>query len=165
MGSIWISCKIFFHPWIWNKVLNVKIFWVCPFGGFGQIFLKQIAEKLVVFRGKILVKVAKERFHGKRTQIIFFCSVFSENLPTKMTIFTCYFGVNAWNTVVVFIEKALMYEPLVWMIPPRVWTFNQKIREAAILVGQVSLKPYKKKSGFPIKSEQKRVNQSSASKG
>ena len=36
----------------------------------------------------------------------FLDTVFSETLPTKMAIFTCYFGINAWNTVVVFIEKA-----------------------------------------------------------
>ena len=47
---------------------------------------------------------------GNALKSFFFGSVFSENLPTKMTIFTCYFGVNAWNTVVVFIEKALMYD-------------------------------------------------------
>ena len=168
MGSIWISCKIFFHPWIWNKVLNVKIFWVCPFGGFGQIFLKQIAEKLVVFRGKMWVKVAKERFHGKHGHIILFS----------------WYGIQ-WNSAdqngyihVLFWSKCL--EPrggIHWkglnirQNPWFKWNHHgfQPLTKKHVKPPFCSAKCHwnrtKKMSGFPIKSEQKRVNQSSASKG
>ena len=40
-------------------------------GGIAQIFLKIIAEKLVVFRGKMWAKMAKEWFHRKRAHIFF----------------------------------------------------------------------------------------------
>ena len=55
------------------------------YGGIAQIFLKLIAEKLMVFRGKMCAKMAKEWFHRKRAHIfLFFGTVFSKTRPPEI---------------------------------------------------------------------------------
>ena len=55
---------------MFQKVKIVRV-WLW---GIAQIFLKLIAEKLVVFRGKMWAKMAKEWFHRKRAHIFFIFS-------------------------------------------------------------------------------------------
>ena len=63
------------------------------YGGIAQIFLKLIAEKLVVFRGKMWAKMAKEWFHRKRAHIfLFFGTVFSETRSIENWRFHVLFG-------------------------------------------------------------------------
>ena len=69
-----------------------------------QIFLKPIVEKLVVFRAKMWAQMGKRVVSWETRSYFFFGTVFSETRPIKMAVFTCYLGIKAWNTVVVFIE-------------------------------------------------------------
>ena len=91
-----------------------------------------------------------------RSYFFVFWTVFSETRPTKLAVFTCYLGIKAWNTEVVFIETRgfccggihwnqgilASPKPLVSMKPPqqnpwfqwnhpRFQAFNPKTRETA----------------------------------
>ena len=115
-----------------------------------------------------------------RSYFFFFWTVFSETRPTKLAVFTCYLGIKAWNTVVVFIETRgfccggihwnqgilASPKPLVSMKPPqqnpwfqwnhpRFQVFNPKTRETANFrrPSFTETVPKKKKmSGFLIKT-------------
>ena len=63
------------------------------YGGIAQIFFKLIAENLLVFRGKMWAKMAKEWFHRKRAHIfLFFGTVFSETQSIKNWRFHALYG-------------------------------------------------------------------------
>ena len=144
-----------------------------------QIFLKPIVEKLVVFRAKMWAQMGKRVVSWETRSYFFFGTVFSETRPIKMAVFTCYLGIKAWNTEVVFIETRgfccggihwnqgilASPKPLVSMKPPQqnpgfnettpgFKLLTQKHAKPPIFVGRVSLKPSqkKKKSGFLIKT-------------
>ena len=114
------------------------------YGGIAQIFLKLIAEKLFVFRGKMWAKMAKEWFHRKRAHIFF---IFRQGIQWN-------FSIENWRFHVLFGDKNLKHRGgFHWNL--RILASPNKTWNRQLSIDWVSLntvpKNKKNMSAFPMK--------------